>query len=43
MIYKISQKQKAINQFRKDNSDIESDEQALMMLRKLYPDNEVLK
>jgi hypothetical protein len=39
----ISQKQRVINQFRKDNPDIDSDEQALMMLRKLYPDNEVLK
>ena len=39
----ISQQQRVINQFRKDNPDIDSDEQALMMLRKLYPDNEVLK
>ena len=39
----ISQKQRVINQFRKDNPDIDSDEKALMMLQKLYPDNEVLK
>ena len=39
----MSQKQRVINQFRKDNPDVSSDEAALMMLQKLYPDNEVLK